>query len=107
MLLLDNGWTEEQAQGLLDSLCLEGGMPRWKPEQLQKLRDWCSAHGKDAAALDSQLEFVAYELCNSFEGIGLALKQAKSAKEARDAVEPYVKFLDEKSPPAEEVGGPR
>src|SRR4029450_607500 len=39
MTLLDTGWTEEQAQGLLDSLKLNGGMSEPKPEHLQRLRD--------------------------------------------------------------------
>ena len=81
MALLDNGWTEEQAQGLLDSLNLEGGTPKWKWEHLQKLRDWCSANEKDLAPVEGQLEFIAYGL----------FKQAKTVREAREAVEPYMK----------------
>jgi hypothetical protein len=30
MTLLDQDWTEEQAQGLLDGLKLDGGAPKWK-----------------------------------------------------------------------------
>jgi len=56
MTFLDNGWTEEQAQGLLDKLKLTGGTPNWKPEHIQKLRDWCRALDKDDTAIDSQLE---------------------------------------------------
>ena len=95
MTLLDNGWTEEQAQGLLDSLNLDGGTPKWKPEHLQKLRDWCSAHGKDSATLDGQLEFIAYELCNTYEGVGMVLKQARTIEEAGEAVAPYVRRLNQ------------
>jgi len=90
MTLLDNGWTEEQAQGLLDSLNLYGGTPKWKWEHLQRLRSWCSAHEKDSATVDGQLEFIAHEVCNTYEGVGMALKRAKTVEEARDAVEPYV-----------------
>ena len=93
MTLLDQDWTQEQAQGLLDSLNLDGGTPKWKPEHLKKLRDWCSAHGKDSATVDGQLEFIAYELCNSYQGVGKALKQAKTVKESREAVEAYVRLL--------------
>jgi hypothetical protein len=50
MSLLDDGWTEEQAQGLLDNLNLTGGTPKWKPEHLQRLHEWCTAHGRDAAS---------------------------------------------------------
>jgi hypothetical protein len=93
MAILDDGWTEEQAKGLLDELRLAGGTPKWKSEHLQKLRDWCSANEKDSTTVDAQVEFVAYELCNSHEDIGRALKQANTKKEAQKAVEPYVRAL--------------
>ena len=93
MTLLDQDWTEPQAQGLLDSLDLDGGPPKWKPEHLWGLLEWCSAHGKDWASVDGQLGFVAYELCNGFQAVGRALKRAKSVKEAREVVEPYVRRL--------------
>jgi Phage tail lysozyme len=93
MTLLDIGWTEEQAKGLLDSLKLNGSTPNWKSEHLQKLRDWCSAHGKDSATVDAQLEFIAYELLNSYQGIGSFLKRAETVEEAREAVAPYVRRL--------------
>ena len=93
MTLLDTGWTDEQTQGLLHSLNLHGGTPKWKREHLQRLRSWCSAHEKDSASLDGQLEFVAYELCNIYEGVGMALKHAKTVEAAREAVEPYMKRL--------------
>lgn len=93
MALLDNGWTAEQAKGLLESLNLQGGIPDWEPRYLQKLKDWCSAHDKDWTEIEGQLEFVAYELCNSYEPIGTALKNVQTVQEARDAVEPYVKTI--------------
>jgi Phage tail lysozyme len=94
MTLLDQDWTEVQAQGLLDALHLVGGTPNWKPEHLRRLRDWCSANGKDPATVDGQLEFVAYELCNSFQAVGRVLKQAKTIEEAREIVRPYVRRLN-------------
>jgi hypothetical protein len=93
MTLLDQDWTEEQARGLLESLDLDGGTPKWKLEHLRRLRDWCSAHGADPATIDGQLDFIAYELCNGFQAVGMALKRAKTAEEARDVVEPYVRRL--------------
>jgi hypothetical protein len=94
MTLLDQDWTEEQARALLDSLTLDGGTPKWKLEHLKRPRDWCSAHGFDAATIDGQLEFVAYELCNGFRAVGLALKRAKTVEEAREVVEPYIRRLN-------------
>ena len=93
MTFLDNGWTEEQAQGLLDKLRLTGGTPNWKPEHIQRLRDWCHALDKDDTAIDSQLEFVACELLNNYQDVGLALRKAKTVEEAQEAVDPYVRQL--------------
>ena len=90
---MTQGWTEQQAQGLLDSLNLDGGAPKWKLEHLRRLRDWCSAHGVDSATIDGQLEFIAYELCNGFQAVGMALKRAKTVEEAREMVKPYVRRL--------------
>jgi hypothetical protein len=93
MTSTDQDWTEEQAQGLLDSLDLDGGPPKWKPEHLWRLLEWCSAHGKDWATVDGQLGFVAHELCNGFQAVGMALKRAKTVEEAREMVKPYVRRL--------------
>jgi hypothetical protein len=93
MTLLDQDWTEVQAQGLVDALNLMGGTPNWKPEHLRKLQDWCSAHNMDPATVDGQLEFVAYELCNGFQTVGMVLKRAKTVEEAREIVRPYVRRL--------------
>ena len=90
MPLPDNGWTEEQGQGLFESLNLDGGTPNWKREHLQRLRSWCSAHGKDSATVDGQLEFVAADICDTYEGVGMALKRATTVEEARAAVAPYI-----------------
>jgi Phage tail lysozyme len=93
MILLDQDWTEEQAQGLLDALNLDGGTPQWKSQHLKRLRDWCSAHGKHWETLDGQLAFVAHELCSGFQGIGRALQRSRTAEEARKVVKPYVDRL--------------
>jgi hypothetical protein len=88
--LPDNGWTDKQAQGLFERLNLDGGTPKWKWEHLHRLRSWCSAHGKDSATIDGQLEFVAADLCDTYEGIGMALMRATTVEEARAAVAPYI-----------------
>jgi hypothetical protein len=93
MTLLDTGWTEEQAQGLLDSLKLDGGTPEWKPEHLQRFRDWCSTHQKDASTIEAQLEFIADELLHSFQAVGIFLKRAQTVEEAKEAVRPYMRRL--------------
>jgi hypothetical protein len=93
MSLLDTNWTEEQAAALLDRLRLEGGIPDWEPGYLEKLRNWCSAHDEDWTTIDGQLEFVAYELCHTYERIGAALKKSKTVEQAKEAVEPYVKVI--------------
>jgi Phage tail lysozyme len=93
MTLLDTGWTEEQAQGLLDSLKLGGGQPDWKPEHLQRLREWCSTHDKEWTRVEAQLDFIAYELLNSFQAVGMFLKRAMTVEQAREAVQPFVRRL--------------
>ena len=93
MPLRDSGWMAEQAQGVFESLNLDGGTPKWKREHLQRLRSWCSAHGKDPATIDGQLEFVAADICDTYEGVGMALKRATTVTEARVAVAPYVNRL--------------
>ena len=98
MSLPDYGWTEEQAQGLFERLNLEGGTPNWKREHLQRLRSWCSAHGKDPATVDGQLEFVVDDLCNTCEGVGMALRRATTVREAKAAVAPYINRLMETAP---------
>lgn len=95
MTLFDQGWTEEHAKGLLDCLRLTGGVPHWKAEHLKKLEEWCSAHGKDYKSIEGQLDFVAYELRNAHQDIGMALRRAKTVEEARSAAEPYVRALRE------------
>ena len=93
MTLLDTGWTQEQAQGLLDSLKLNGGTPDWNPEHLQRLHDWCDAHSEDSTTVGGQLEFIAYELLNSFQAVGIFLKRANTVEQASEAVQPYVRRL--------------
>ena len=96
-MLLDEGWSAEQAQAVLDKLMLREGIPDWKPQHLKRFQEWCVAEGKDKNAIDSQLEFVAYDLCNEHETIGMALKLARTVEEAKAAVDPYVKMLSEES----------
>ena len=94
MTVLDNGWTDEQARGLLDSLELNGPCPNWKPEHVQRLHEFCSARGLNPKNVDSQLEFVAHDLLGSFQGIGIFLRRAKTVEEAKEAVELYVRRLN-------------
>ena len=83
MALLDDGWTEEQAQGLLDGLELSGSSPEWKPEHLQRLYDWCSDRRKNPKAAEAQLEFVAYDVCGIYGAVGRALKQASTSEQGQ------------------------
>jgi hypothetical protein len=95
MALLDEGWSVEQAQAILDKLMVREGIPDWKPQHLRRFQEWCAAKGKNKNAIDSQLEFVAHDLCNEHETIGVELKLATTVEEARVAVEPYVSELRE------------
>ena len=43
--------------------------------------DGCSAYGKDAATIDGQLNFIAFELCNGFQAVGMpSNEQTRSRK---------------------------
>jgi hypothetical protein len=93
MALLDQGWTEEQAQGLLDALKVSNSVPNWKPAYLQTLCDWCGQRRKNPKTIEGQLDFIAYEICNFHEDFGKALKQARTRGEARLIAERFVKQL--------------
>ena len=56
MALLDQGWTEEQAQGLLDALKVSNSVPNWKPAYLQTLCDWCGQRRKNPKTIEGQLD---------------------------------------------------
>ena len=96
-MLLDEGWSAEQAEAVLDKLMLREGIPDWKPQHLKRFEECCAAEGKEKNAVDSQLEFVAYDLCNEHQTIGMSLKLARTLEEAKAAVVPYVRMLSEKS----------
>ena len=97
MALLDEGWSTEQAKALLDALMLREGIPDWKPQHLARFQRWCVAKGRDKNQIESQIEFVAEDLCDSHEAIGMALKLSRTVEEAKAAVEPYVNLLREES----------
>ena len=94
-MLLDEGWSAEQAQAILDKLMLREGIPDWKPQYLKRFEEWCAAEGKKKNAVDSQLEFVGYDLCNDHQTIGMSLKLARTLEEAKEAVVPYVRMLSD------------
>ena len=96
-MLLDEGWSPEQAQAVLDKLMLREGIPDWKPQHLKRLEEWCAAEKKEKNSVDTQLEFVAYDLCNEHQTIGMSLKLARTLEEAKAAVVPYVRMLSEES----------
>src|SRR5262245_44734746 len=93
MAMLDQGWTEEQAQGLLDALEVSHSVPNWKPAYLQTLYDWCGQRRKNPKTIEAQLDFIAYEICNFHEDFGKALKQARTRGEARLIGERFVNQL--------------
>ena len=78
-MLLDEGWSAEQAQAIVDKLMLREGIPDWKPHHLKRFEEWCAAERKSQNEVDSQLEFVAHDLCNEHEAIGMSLKLAKES----------------------------
>jgi hypothetical protein len=92
-MLLDEGWSAEQAQAIVDKLMLKEGIPDWKPHHLKRFEEWCVAERKSQNEVDSQLEFVAHDLCNEHEAIGMSLKLARNLEEAKAAIVPYARML--------------
>jgi hypothetical protein len=92
-MLLDEGWSAEQAQAIVDKLTLKEGIPNWKPHHLKRFEEWCVAERKSQNEVDSQLEFVAHDLCNEHEAIGMSLKLARNLEEAKAAIVPYARIL--------------
>ena len=90
-MLLDEGWSAEQAQAIVDKLMLREGIPDWKPHHLKRFEEWCAAEGKSQNEVDSQLEFVAHDLCNEHEAIGMSLKLARKLRKAKAAIVPYAR----------------
>jgi hypothetical protein len=43
--------------------------------------------------VEGQLDFIAYEILDVYEGIGMALKRAKTVEDAKAAAAPFVKRL--------------
>jgi hypothetical protein len=84
MMTLFDGWTEEHAKALLDSLKLNGGVPHWKPECLKKLQEWCADHGKDHKSVEGQLDFVAFELRNAHQDIGAGPSASHDSRRSKE-----------------------
>lgn len=75
-------------------LRLSGAAPNWRRQHLKRLYDWCRANGADYKTIEGQLEFIAFDLSNDHETIGMALKLASTREEAQKAFEPYVRLLN-------------
>ena len=89
-------WKDDQALALLDSLKLEGGRPKWRQEQIDRLHDWASERDhQDPSKVETQLSFVGYQLLNTHSGIGRELSKAQTYDNAREAVAPYVALISE------------
>ena len=56
-----------------------------------------SAHEKKPNTIESQLNFVGYQLMNTHEGIGRELSRAATYESAKEAVEPYIELLKAES----------
>lgn len=71
------------------------GIAQWTdPSRKKKLYDFIKEQGKSIADLDSQLEFLMYELKTDFKSLYAFLLTAKSVKEASDEV--LIKFENPK-----------
>ena len=87
MSLPDNGWTEEQAQGLLESLNLDGGTPKWKREDARSF----PAHFAAISAMGDETRgspIADSHLSNSGEAAGSGRKTCQHLTQFRAARQP-------------------
>ena len=101
---LDQGWTPEQAAGLVGNLQAESG-PNLDPSIFGDKRhaygiaQWRGSRQRDferimgkplaSASVMDQLKFMQWELNNTEKGAGTLLKNTKSAEEAAAIVDQY------------------
>jgi LysM repeat protein len=101
---MQQGWSQEQAAGLVANLQAESGqnlntaalnpgeqaygIAQWRGSRQQ---DFAKAMGKplQGSSLQDQLEFVQWELTNKEANAGQRLKSAKTAEEAAAIVDQY------------------
>ena len=63
------------------------GLAQWTYWSLkQDLLNFCKQKNKSIGDLDTQMEFLAYQLENSYKSVWIILKRAKSVREASDAI---------------------
>ena len=101
---IQQGWSPEQAAGLVANLQAESGQnlnpAAWNPsEQAYGIAQWRGSRQKDFAdamrkplkdsSLQDQLEFVQHELNNKEANAGRRLKSAKTAEDAAAIVDQY------------------
>jgi hypothetical protein len=101
---LDNGWSKQQAAGIVGNLQVESyayldhtavgdggqayGIAQWHPARQNKFKE---QYGKpiQESTFEEQLNYVQWELTNSEVGAGNILKKAKTASEAAIIVDKY------------------
>jgi hypothetical protein len=92
--LENKGWSATAAAGIVDHLSLSDLLPlnicRWQGGRFGKMADWCSASERDPTLLESQLDYLDYDLRNAYHKVGAEIGAATSAAEARKAFAPYI-----------------
>ena len=98
----NNGWTKEQAAGIVGNLVVESGLrtnavgdggqaygiAQWHPDRQEQFR---KVYGKDIrdSSFQEQLQFVNWELNNTEKRAGAAIRATSSAEDAAAAVDRY------------------
>ena len=101
---MQQGWTPEQAAGIVANLQAESGQNLnpaafYAKEQSYGIAQWRGSRQQDfqrvmgrpinGSSLDDQLKFVQWELTNTEKRAGARLKAAKSAAEAAAIIDQY------------------
>jgi len=104
---MEQGYTQEQASGIVGNLIQESnlnpngprgdggtahGMAQWRKERLINLKRFAkNRNGSEDSWTDeqTQLEFIKWELENTYSGANKALLKAKNHVEATDAIALY------------------
>lgn len=114
-ILVANGYSKQQAAGIVGNLIAESGVDptikqggggpgrgigQWSAgERWAQLQSWAQGHSLNPMLLDTQVQFLMYEMNTSEKGAGTAVKASNSITQAADA------FMTKWERPADQSAG--
>ena len=100
---MSRGWTKEQAAGIVGNLVVESnglqtdavgdggkayGLAQWHPDRQKIFKEYKNKDIRESS-FQEQLEFVDWELRNTYKKAGLILSKARTASDAAELVDRY------------------